>query len=1040
MPPRLNPHLCQNANGMGKLPSSQREGADQDQPPDHNFGAVGRAQIVNHVGNLLRARRSCALIGDPGIGKTTIAQVITTPWGASVAWGNGIGPLKWIPYLALSQACRTEVRPPPLNALKTTRQRLAGFVLVIDDLQWVDPDTLELLPMLALDVPILTCIRTGDLSSETVTAAARQFCDVVRVGPLTSVEAMKVASSTAPLSTPTQLDEIVRSSGGNPLLIHCASSIAKDTAALEGAARLTALVTRASPRALRALAKLGLRGGPVDDRLIDVLGELQDLGLVAPSDGAKTVARHALFAEAAINLIGSKDRLDLHRELASEADNDGDRARHLFALGDFKKARTLALRAARNAASAHERADHYFIAASSSSEEDFEILVRAAEALLTAARLEDALTVVTRAQPQTSRQQLHHSAVVAEAAYWLSATERAREAIRDGLAAVEPDSDPSIVVRLRLVNAKFLARIEWDAASAIREAQTAAQIAEREGLPLAEVYSALGSAGLAIGDPRWRDWIASALEMARLEGETLIEMTSADTLFMAELIRGDSAKCRPLCDVWIDRAALLEGSAASLQFRKNQLLARFYVEGELEPLISDAYDLLQLSVSRRIREHVEAHLAMALADLGRDDDAVSVLDEAVGFNADDVTAHATALLAKAEVDWQAGRWVVALNAASRCRDLAISGFPAQVLVEPIRQWASMDLNIDPGEEMPLASFENLIGASLESSAIVSLFRSPEDRRNAGRFLDAADGWSLLSHRGTLRSRWGAGHAAMLANDSKTVHAILRPLEHELHESRRLPLLRRVRRTIRMAGGRTSTSFGSGIGPFTGAQVDALELAGRGLGTTEIARRLLVEESTVRSCIRDAMKRAGVRTKLAAAVELTRVRATSAVSHGEQRLILSELASMNEAAGDLASDRPLYDLTALPETPWLLTDRAVALAELASADDLDRALLAAARGVSLVVAVSGSIEADARARFIDALARIGRIETRSRIPPPRDIDAEMQDALRVLAGGGTVGEAASAVAVSERTLHRKLAALRSSWGAQNNAELLAKFIL
>src|SRR5207344_1201933 len=97
----------------------------------------------------------------------------------------------------------------------------------------------------------------------------------------------------------------------------------------------------------------------------------------------------------------------------------------------------------------------------------------------------------------------------------------------------------------------------------------------------------------------------------------------------------------------------------------------------------------------RQRDHVESHLVLALADLGEDDEATLVLDTASGFAAHDQTSRAMILWAKAEADFSAGRFLEAMVSATECRTLAVVGFPAQVMVEPVRQWSALELGRDP---------------------------------------------------------------------------------------------------------------------------------------------------------------------------------------------------------------------------------------------------------------------------------------------------------------------------------------------------------
>ena len=101
------------------------------------------------------------------------------------------------------------------------------------------------------------------------------------------------------------------------------------------------------------------------------------------------------------------------------------------------------------------------------------------------------------------------------------------------------------------------------------------------------------------------------------------------------------------------------------------------------------------------------------------------------------------------------------------------------------------------------------------------------------------------------------------------------------------------------------------------------------------------------------------------------------------------------------------------------------------DDIARVFIAASRGASLVIAIGADVSSPARVELLDALARISPVE---RVLPPTDDRHRrraLRDALRVLAAGGSVAEAANEVHMSERTLHRKLARLRQQLGVTSN---------
>ncbi|MGH8977509.1 MAG: LuxR C-terminal-related transcriptional regulator [Acidimicrobiia bacterium] len=737
--------------------------------------------------------------------------------------------------------------------------------------------------------------------------------------------------------------------------------------------------------------------------------------------------RHDSFGQAAISLLSREERFTIHRILAQTSTTDGERARHHLHAGEPERARVYALRAADCATSRNEHADHLAIAAATADPiREAALFLDASEALALSGRVEDGLAFAQHAAPEIREQCLRREKNIAWCAWWAAQHDLVWPAIERATDLLTSD-DAEVEVTIRMLRARYLARIKWDPSAAIVEARAAVELAEREGLPVAEAYGALGSATLVNRGDDWEQWLAKSIAAARSEGLEAVEITSADTLFVAQLMAGEPAECAPLAREMIERSRTLGTRTGEVQFRKNLLVARFHVEDALEETVEVGRQMLAQAINPRQRDHIESHFVLACADLGMDEEIERVLASAYGFSSVDLTAKATILWAKAEADWLAGRAAEALETAEECRALPVSGFPTHVMVEPVRQWAALDLGIDPGEPLTDLLFANLVAANKESRAIVAMHRDPENSGNAGQFLAAGRSWDRFSRRNSARCALGAAEAARRSGDDDRAINILRILERELLASGRRPLLRRVHSTLRQLGAPVAAHTGTAFPPLTAAQVEVLELVGRGLETRAIARRLVVGETTIETHIRQSMQRLGATTRLAAAVELLRRRGElTPPLRDDQRLALAR-------EEPYAFPKTALEIQSMPVAPWTLAQSLTVSTVVEDADDAARVLIAASRGASVVFGIAPCVSQTDRAELLDALGRIAPVETLDEVhpAPATETDDDLRAALQVLTEGGTVADAANQVHMSERTLHRRLALLRKQLGLRSN---------
>lgn len=110
---------------------------------------------------------------------------------------------------------------------------------------------------------------------------------------------------------------------------------------------------------------------------------------------------------------------------------------------------------------------------------------------------------------------------------------------------------------------------------------------------------------------------------------------------------------------------------------------------------------------------------------------------------------------------------------------------------------------------------------------------------------------------------------------------------------------------------------------------------------------------------------------------------------------------------------------------------------ASAEDAAVALLAALGGSGLVVHARAAREVVDR--LLGDLRHVGSVQHRvgTDTPAPSALDADALAILARLAGGQTLGEAASELGLSRRTADRRLAEARRALGAERTVEAVSK---
>lgn len=264
------------------------------------------------------------------------------------------------------------------------------LVVVIDDLQWADRSTLDVVVFLArrlvgTGVLLVLAYRSDDLNRRhplrPVLADLERLgtLDHLRLEPLTAPEVKaQIAAITGTEPERARLDRVVRLADGNPFHVEELLSL-EDDRNLPPSLRevLEARLDQLDDGSRFVVGQAAVIGRDFDSRLLsrvladgsfDVTAGLQEAVdsriLLAANDGRHFRFRHALLSDAAYEDVPLGERMEAHRRIAQaltdhpELDDRtpvvaiADRARHWLAAGADTEAFAAQLDAARAAAAA----------------------------------------------------------------------------------------------------------------------------------------------------------------------------------------------------------------------------------------------------------------------------------------------------------------------------------------------------------------------------------------------------------------------------------------------------------------------------------------------------------------------------------------------------------------------------------------------------------------------------------------------------------------------------------------------------------------
>jgi DNA-binding CsgD family transcriptional regulator len=829
---------------------------------------VGRRDALGLLHVRLRGGRPVAVVGEAGIGKTTVLRAAVERYQGASFLGGALSTLGWIPYLPLTRALGDRgLNGDRAAAAAAVREAVGDGLLVLDDLHWADPETLSLLPLLAGQIGLLAAIRQGDPGSSRALAAVEEAgFEQLALDPLEDTDALGLLAGSRPGLEAAGTNRVLAGARGNPLLLLelAADGEASSTLRLSLEARLA----RCSPEAEEALELLALIGRAAE---ADLLGsgadELVAAGL-ATEDAGRVSPRHALIVETAASRLDPERRRELHERLARALVDHGEAARHYEAAGLTDLARALALKAAAATRRPGERAEHLRVAASCSTGPASDRLrLEAVDALLEAGRPAEAQQLADSVQGSGRVTRARVCLARGRALRALEDQQRAVQQYEEGLSLAGDDA-PDVTVRLRL---ELVHVALWSGAPDIEKlARDGLARATAAGTHVALAHYILGC---ALFYP-----VGSLEALEHLERSRLLSEQAGDQDFALEAVgalvaalhqvgRDPQAAFR-LAEEGRQRAAALKLRARETCFRWLAARLRYLDRGEYSRAIEELHSLLDEPLfGYPSRDQVTADLVLALADVGRIDDARTILARdplgGSGWWGRQALAEMTA-----ELEIAAGRPERAVAAAEAGLEEAVGSMIHGLSL--LRDFARLDLGLAPGPtpvDVPTDAFSEHSGATYEALAS---FADGRFDTAARLFEEAAEAIASIYQFEELRWRWAAGEAARRGGDLALARRHLLEVEERATAHGLAPLLARTRRSLRLAGERRSMSGPrSSNGSLTLREREVLGHVAGGETSKQIARRLGVSPATVDGVAKSSMAKLGARTRRQAAALASR---------------------------------------------------------------------------------------------------------------------------------------------------------------------------
>lgn len=821
---------------------------------------IGREAELARLASALADDRWLVILGEAGIGKTSLVRAAVRLAGRPVYEGGGFATLAWSPYLALRRAVGRPLDGEAPGVAASVESVVGPGVLFIDDLQWVDAASRGVLELLAGRVAIVTVVREGDQDADAALAlCGRAGAQVTRLAGLAGDDARQVVLQARPGLGDDAIERTLRLAAGNPFLL---GEIARSGRPDEVFGRtLQDRRRRLSPQAQAALDLLAVAGRPLAANAVPGMDDVEQAGL-AVRVGDLVDIRHALLAEAIRGDLDPGARVAAHAAAAALVEDQAERARHLLAAGDRDAAHAVAHAALETTADPRTRAILLATAAQSSGEESSGMRVTAAGQLLAIGDTAGAIALLADPIDDDDDAKAGAAAVLAGAldhegrhdeAWAVIESTRGLRPAGDSIGAIELAATEGTV----LVNNGRLA----DAVAAIERARAAAGPAAG-GYRLAGHEAALR---LYAGETDQLSALEDAVAAAFATGDGGNAANRAmDLYYMILSWRGGAAALAFAGDA-SGRLDDLGYRTRADELRAESAQASIYA-GELRATVVMVDSMLEAPLGLLSRQRLAYNRGLALGLLGHVEDAERTLADVASIATDDFDGRGATLWCWAEASLWAGQPGRAREQASAALTYGAFNDSEFVLPSLARAWAELESGERPTPGPIDTPFRLMAGAPPEFRGLSALAQG--STADAAAAFDAAAAlWAGFHVPRELLCRWAAGEALRRDGDRGTaverLHAVLTDASAIGFE----PLAARARRSLRLAGERPAAAPASPrtSGLLTGREREILTLVERGLTNAEIARRMSLGRPTVARLLSNAMLKLGADSRAQAVI-------------------------------------------------------------------------------------------------------------------------------------------------------------------------------